>query len=137
MKWSWWMVVAGFGLFAIMVVVSFFIEDPDLANLAQVVGAILGAAIAGAAIFGITSWPVPVRLLVHTGAMLGIVLPCLAFSGWFDLGGSNGVIALLGTYVSLGIAGWSIALIVMHYANERRSKQLARERQLARETQQG
>lgn len=128
MRWSAWLILAGCGVAALLIGISFMISDPDLAGLTQAVGVILGAAIAGAAIFDIARWPVLVRLLVHTLAMLAIVLPCLALSGWFNLSAESGVIALLGTYVGLGIAGWSIALIVFHYANERRSKRQLRER---------
>nr|WP_233613446.1 DUF3021 family protein [Leucobacter edaphi] len=116
------MIVAGLWVFAILVALSFSISDPDLAVLARVAGVILGAGLTGTAIFDIARWPVLVRLLVHTVTMLAILLPCLVVAGWFNLSTEAGIVALLGATVSLGIAGWSIALIVMHYANKSKAK---------------
>lgn len=89
--------------FVIMFAISFGISDPDQAHSTRMVGIIVGAVIAAIPIYDIERWSLATRTIVHLVAMVAIVLPCLAFSGWFDLSSGVGVLAMLGTFVSFGI----------------------------------
>lgn len=96
----------------IMIAISFAIDDPAQANSTRVVGVITGVVIAAVPLYDIDSWPLWKRTATHVIAMVVTVIPCLIFSGWFDLSTAGGVLALLGTFVGFGVLGWGIGFVV-------------------------
>ncbi|MGP9582341.1 DUF3021 family protein, partial [Brachybacterium sp. AOP35-5H-19] len=96
----------------IMLALSFAIDDPAQARGTRTVGVIVGVVIAAIPIYDIDRWSLLKRTIVHTAVMAGTVIPCLIFSGWFDLNASTGVLALVGTFVGFGVVGWGIGFII-------------------------
>ncbi|WP_454131075.1 DUF3021 family protein [Microbacterium lacticum] len=96
----------------IMIAISFAIDDPAQAHSTRVVGVIAGVVIAAVPLYDIDSWPLWKRTAVHVIVMVVTVIPCLIFSGWFDLSTAGGVLALLGTFVGFGVLGWVIGFVV-------------------------
>lgn len=96
----------------IMIAISFAIDDPAQAHSTRVVGVIAGVVIAAVPLYDIDSWPLWKRTAIHVIVMVVTVIPCLIFSGWFDLSTAGGVLALLGTFVGFGVLGWVIGFVV-------------------------
>ena len=96
----------------IMIAISFAIDDPAQAHSTRVVGVIAGVVIAAVPLYDIDSWPLWKRTPIHVIVMVVTVIPCLIFSGWFDLSTAGGVLALLGTFVGFGVLGWVIGFVV-------------------------
>lgn len=122
-------ILSGGLTFAIMFAISFGISDPDQAHSTRIVGIIAGAVIAAIPIYDIERWSMLTRTVVHAAIMIAVVLPCLVFSGWFDLGSGLGIVAILGTFVGFGIAGWGIGFAVAKLVDRSRAAARAKERE--------
>lgn len=96
----------------VMLALSFAIDDPAQARGTRTTGVIVAVVIAAISIYDIDRWSLLKRTVVHTAVMAATVIPCLIFSGWFDLNAGSGVLALVGTFVGFGVVGWGIGFII-------------------------
>lgn len=95
-----------------MSALSLGIADPVQAHSTRVAGVIAGVVIAAVPIYSIDRWTLRRRSVVHLAVMVVTVIPCLLWSGWFDWRTLPGFLALIGSFVGFGIAGWGIGYVV-------------------------
>lgn len=111
--------LSGVSTTVIMVAMSFAIADPAQAHGTRITGIIVGGVIAAISIYDIDRWSLVKRSVAHAAVMVAIVVPCLIFSGWFDLGTGVGVLAMLGTFAAFGVAGWGIGFLLTSLLTKR------------------
>lgn len=98
--------IAGAVTGAIMVAISFAIEDDLQARSTVVTGLIVAVTIAAIPIYSIESWSLTKRSFVHFLVMVATVFPLLLISGWFTLP------ITIGVFLLFGVAGWTIGYVV-------------------------
>lgn len=98
--------IAGSVTGAIMVAISFAIEDDLQARSTVVTGLIVAVTIAAIPIYSIESWSLTKRSFVHFLVMVATVFPLLLISGWFTLP------ITIGVFLLFGVAGWTIGYVV-------------------------
>ncbi len=106
-------IIAGAITGAVMVTISFFIEDSMQARGTLFAGLIAAVTIAAIPLYDINSWSLAKRSLAHFLLMLVTVLPLLIFSGWFT------VPMAIGVFLLFGIAGWTIGYVA-HRVQEKK-----------------
>jgi len=115
---------AGIAL-VVMLGISFAIEDPAQAHSTRVTAVIVTAVIAAMPIYSVERWSLGRRTLVHALAMLVVVVPCLMLSGWFAWWTLPGALALVGTYLAFGAAGWLVGFTVNRVLERRAARAAA------------
>ncbi|MDR8020228.1 DUF3021 family protein [Nesterenkonia aerolata] len=98
--------ISGLITAVVMAALSFVIEDADQSKSTLVVGLIAAVTITAIPIYGINSWSLAKRSLVHFLVMLATTFPLLLYSGWFTLP------VAIGVFVLFGILGWTIGYVV-------------------------
>ncbi len=91
---------------AIMVTISFFIEDDAQAKSTLISGLIAAIVIVTIPIYDINQWSLSKRSLLHFAIMLITVLPLLLISGWF-----TPILAII-MFLLFGLAGWTIGYLI-------------------------
>ncbi|MFV0435488.1 MAG: DUF3021 domain-containing protein [Leucobacter sp.] len=71
------------------------------------VGVIIAATAGASVIYQVDRWTLRKQSFVHFAIMLVTVLPALLFSGWFPLGNAWGYVAVVGTFLGVGIILWT------------------------------
>ena len=87
---------------AIMVTISFFIEDDAQAKSTLINGLIAAIVIVAIPIYDVNRWSLAKRSIIHFLLMLVTVLPLLIYSEWFS------PIIAVGVFLVFGAAGWAI-----------------------------
>ncbi|MGY5765822.1 DUF3021 family protein [Brachybacterium sp. DNPG3] len=100
---------------AVMVSLSFFIEDAAQARSTWVAGLIAAAVIMAIPLYDIDAWSLAKRSLVHFLAMLVIVLPLLLVSGWFTPP------VAIGVFLLFGLVGWTIGYAIHRFQEKRQA----------------
>lgn len=92
--------------------ISLIIEDTAQARSTLAVGLIAFFVIIAMPIYDINAWSLTTRTIVHIVAMMVTIIPCLMFSGWFDMSKPSGVMWMLVSYVLFGLVSWVIGYTV-------------------------
>lgn len=98
--------ISGIITAAIMIGLSFFIEDDYSARGTAAAGVIAGSVIASIPIYNIDKWSLLRRSVVHFLIMLVFVLPALLYAQWYSV-----PVSLL-VFLGFGVAGWTIGFTV-------------------------
>ena len=88
--------------------ISLAIPDETQARSTFVVGIIAFFVTIAMPIYDINAWSLAKRTMVHLLAMIVTILPCLAYSGWFDVSTTSGVMLMLISFVGFGLISWII-----------------------------
>lgn len=86
--------------------------DPFQVRSTFVVGLILAAVLAANVVYDVDRWSLKQKSLVHLGLMAITVLPLLFISGWFPLKRPQDYLVVIGDFLLVGLALWSVMLAI-------------------------